>query len=104
MTDAPEKTPKSVLLGQLDTFPRVRRAIARVTRAVLAGDLQPERGSVVLRGLSSVTATLREEIIEAGLRELEVRAGLRDRHQPSGMAHEQLLGVRKRRLARERLQ
>lgn len=104
MADASLKTQKPVILGALDTFPRVRRAIARVTKALLAGDLPVDRGRAVIYGLGHVTATLREEVIEAGLRDLEVQAGLRARHMPSGVAHEQLVGFRKRKAARERLQ
>lgn len=101
VADVPEKPPKPVMLGQLDTFPRVRRAIARVTKAVLAGDLAPDRAAVVIRGLAQITASLREEILEAGLRELEVRAGLRFKGMPSGVAHEQLVGFQKRRHVRQ---
>jgi len=104
MTESADKSVKPVLLGQLDTFPRVRRAIARVTKAVLAGDLAEGRADTVIRGLKAITMTLREEVIESGLRMLEVQAGLRSRYMPSSVAHEQLIGFRKRRAARERLQ
>lgn len=104
MADDMPKPVKAPVLGQLDTFPRVRRAIARVTKALLTGELQVDRARAVIYGLSQISQTLREEVIEAGLRELEVHAGLRTRHMPSGVAHEYLVGVRKRKAARERLQ
>lgn len=98
------KSPNHIRLGALNTFPRIRRALGRISKAVLAGELATKQASVLISALAQIKDTLREEIVESGLREIEARAGLRDANSASSLAFKELTGIRKRRQARERLQ
>jgi len=95
---------KVLRLGRLDTLARCRRAVARITRAVLAGEVATKRARVAIAGMREVRACLEAEIIEVGLRELEAQVGDRLASAPSSTAFTELVGIRKRKLARLRLQ
>lgn len=98
VNETPEsETPSAIRLGRIDTLVRCRRAVTKITRAVLDGTLGTKRARVAIAGMREIRSCLEAEIIEAGLRELESRIGERNVASPSSVAHRELIGIRKRR-------
>jgi len=94
---APAGETKPIRLGRINSLARCRRAVTRITRAALAGEIAVKRARVAIAGMREVRACLEAEIIEVGLRELEARVGDREGVSPSSTAYQELTGLRKRR-------
>ncbi len=58
---------------KLETINDVKRALAATCRRVYDGKLPPERGSVVVRGLTALGGLIYDADIERRLREVEER-------------------------------
>lgn len=58
---------------KLETIVDVKRALGAVCRRVYDGRLPPERGSVVVRGLTALGGLIYDADIERRLREVEER-------------------------------
>lgn len=86
----PSPPPPRVKLGRVDSLRGVRRALARITDAVFAGDLAPRTGNTAIYGLQTITRVLEAEIFEARLKLLEEHAGLNEGK--SMRAHARLVG------------
>jgi len=97
---APAGDAKPIRIGRINSLARCRRAVTRITRAVLAGEIATKRARVAIAGMREVRACLELEVIEVGLRELEARVGEREGVSPSSTAYQELTGLRKRRAPR----
>lgn len=81
MTDATdESTPppsraKPLRLGRCDNLKGARRAIWRVTNAILAGTLPPSQANSALYGLATLSRVLEVEILERRVDALEAALG-----------------------------
>jgi hypothetical protein len=84
--ETPTPPPARVKLGRVDTLRGVRRALARITDAVLAGDLAPRTGNTAIYGLQTITRVLEAEVFEARLERLEDHAGLSEGKAPRSHA------------------
>jgi hypothetical protein len=63
-------------IGRVNSLRGARRALVRVTNAVLSGRIDPRIANSAIYGLSHVGRMLEVEILEVRLTELEERAGV----------------------------
>ena len=78
MTEATEipqtPSPRPIRIGKVHSLRAARRALVRVTEAVLAGDVTPRVANSAIYGLSAITRLLEVEVLERRLEVLEERA------------------------------
>jgi hypothetical protein len=67
---------RPVRIGKVHSLRAARRALVRVTEAVLSGALSPKVANSAIYGLSSITRVLEVEFLERRLDALEERAGV----------------------------
>jgi hypothetical protein len=64
-------TPPPLKLGRVQNLHGARRALLRITQAVLDGTIEPRQGNCAIYGLSAVVKCLEVEVIERRLDALE---------------------------------
>jgi hypothetical protein len=67
-------SPRVIRIGKVHSLRAARRALVRVTEAVISGQLTPRVANSAIYGLSSITRVLEVEVLERRLSELEERA------------------------------
>jgi hypothetical protein len=71
--------PVPLRIGRVNSLRGARRALVRVTNAVLSGRIDPRIANSAIYGLSNVGRMLEVEILETRLLQLEERAGINKR-------------------------
>jgi hypothetical protein len=67
---------RPIRLGKIHTLRAARRAVVRITQAVLEGKLEPRIANSAIYGMQTAGRFLEAEVFEGRLESLEQRAGL----------------------------
>lgn len=83
-TEDPPPALNPVQLGKVSSLRGTRRALVRITQAMLDGRITPKVANCAIFGLTSIGRILEVELLERRLEDLEQVAGIGDQPTRSG--------------------